>query len=277
MVEITVTAGPKNAHTDPETGLRFYRWKGRDLPSSTSLRRMAGIPFFLHQWTLSKVVERAVTEYPIMQQMMERPAKPRERVRDKNVAKEVGRWLRSAATEERDAAAELGTAVHDAATSGFTLDSVDDDVRPFLAQYYNWLVDNKVEILAVEKQVFNLTVGYAGSFDLLVRFPDGEIFVVDIKTGKGTYPDHAIQVISYGCAEFVGEDDVIDVATTKLLHAATGMALLHLSEDGWTWQRIPSNPDLFAAFRGLAAFAVWSYEHQQMASIVTDVATGHAP
>ena len=103
MTSITLTAGPKNATTDPETGLRYYDWKGRKLPSSTSLRRMAGLPFRLHQWTISKVVERAVLENQILAPMLDRPASPRERVRDKNVAKEASRWLRSAATEERDA------------------------------------------------------------------------------------------------------------------------------------------------------------------------------
>ena len=41
---ITVAPGPRNAHTDPESGLRFYRWQSRDLPSATSVRRMAGLP-----------------------------------------------------------------------------------------------------------------------------------------------------------------------------------------------------------------------------------------
>ena len=39
VVTIVVSPGPRNARTDPETGLRTYRWQGRDLPSVTSLRR----------------------------------------------------------------------------------------------------------------------------------------------------------------------------------------------------------------------------------------------
>ena len=34
--------GPKNARTDPNTGLRFYTWQGVEYPSVTTIRRMAG-------------------------------------------------------------------------------------------------------------------------------------------------------------------------------------------------------------------------------------------
>ncbi len=41
---ITIETSPRNAFTDPSTGMRFYRLQGRDLPSVTTLRRMAGLP-----------------------------------------------------------------------------------------------------------------------------------------------------------------------------------------------------------------------------------------
>jgi hypothetical protein len=267
-MQITVTSGPKNAHTDPETGLRYYDWQGRKLPSTTSLRRMAGIPFNLHQWTVSKVVERAVGEYPVMAQMMTRPAKARERVRDKNVAKEVGRWLRSAATEERDAAAELGTLVHDLAVRRIGLQNVDPDAAPFLAQFYDWLNVSGVNIVATERQVFNLTVGYAGTFDLLVEFRNGDLGIVDIKTGRGTYAEHALQLVSYALGEFIGQDDIIDVPLTKALHRANTMALLHLSPTGWTYKRVPADVSMFKAFEALTTFAIWMAEHPQIDGLV---------
>lgn len=275
MTSITLTGGPKNAHTDPETGLRYYDWRGQKLPSSTSLRRMAGVPFMLHQWAISKVVERAVDEHDLLQQMMDRPKRPRERVRDKNVKKEVGRWLRSAATEERDSAAELGTLVHDLAVSRVPLAQVTDpDARPFLGNFYDWLDISGVHIIATEQQVFNLTIGYGGSFDLLVEFPNGDIGVIDLKTGKGTYSEHALQLVSYALGEFVGMDDVINVALTEALHKANTMALLHLRADGWEYQRIPATTEMFAAFRGLASFAVWMANNPNIAGLVDDQQAG---
>jgi hypothetical protein len=274
MLEIKLTSGPRNASTNAETGLRYYEWQGRKLPSTTTLRRMAGLPFRLHQWTVSKVVERAVTEYPLMVQMMERPKRPRERVRDKNVQKETARWLRSAGTEERDSAAELGTLVHDLAIKRLPLSQVDPDAAPFVAQFYDWLRASGVNIIAVEQQVWNLTVGYAGTFDLLAEWPDGMIDVIDLKTGRSTYTDHALQLVSYALAEFVGADNVVDVPLTKALHAATSMSLLHLAEDGWTYQRVPATTELFRAFRGLCTFATWASEHMDIGSVTDYEAKG---
>jgi hypothetical protein len=269
MLQITVRSGPRNAHTDPETGLRYYDWRGQKLPSTTSLRRMAGVPFPILQWTVSKVVERAIAEYPVMAQMMARPARPRERVRDKNVAKEVGRWLRSAATEERDAAAELGTLVHDLAVRRVPLSKVTDkDALPYLIPFYDWIRASGVNIVATERQVFNLAVGYAGTFDLLVEFPNGDLGVIDVKTGRGTYAEHALQLVSYALGEFVGEDDIIDVPLTKALHQANTMALLHLSPGQWKYQRVPATAEMFEAFRALATFATWMAAHPDIAGVV---------
>lgn len=267
-IAITVTSGPKNATTDPDTGLRHYTWKGKKYPSASSLRKMAGLSFMLHNWAISKVVNRAVEQRDILNQMMDRPARKRERVRDKNVRLETSRWLRSAATEERDAAAELGTAVHTAALMGADVGDVDPETAAYLRQYKAWLDDSGAEVIAVEKQVFNLDIGYAGTFDLLVRFRNGDVYVIDIKTSSGTYVDHALQLVGYALAEFVGEDDVVDERLTTLLLGATGMALLHLRPDGWTFQRIEVTPSLFTAFRGLLTFATFMWGHQSIDSLI---------
>jgi hypothetical protein len=276
MTTITLTSGgPRNAHTDPETGLRYYDWRGQKLPSTTSLRRMAGVPFMLHQWALSRVIERAVEEYTLLDAMMNRPKRPRERVRDKNVRKEVGRWLRSAATEERDAAAELGTLVHDLAVARVPLHQVKDpDARPYLAQFYDWVHVSGVNIIATEQQVFAPTLGYAGTFDLMVEDTNSDFGVIDLKTGRGTYPEHALQLVSYALGEFVGADDVIDVALTRALHQANFMALLHLREDSWEYLRIPADADMFEAFKGLIRFAVWMAAHPELAPLVDDQQMG---
>jgi hypothetical protein len=277
-LNITVSAGgPKNATTDPETGLRYYDWQGRKLPSSTSLRRMAGVPFKLHQWAISRVVERAVEEDAILRQMLDRPKRPRERVRDKNVRKEASRWLRSASTEVRDAAAELGTLVHDYAVRRTPLSQAAPEARPYLINFYDWIASSGINIIATEKQVFNLTEGYAGTFDILGEWPDGDIDVIDLKTGSGTYNDHALQVCSYAMGEFIGEDNVIDADLTRALHAANRMSVLHLTEDGWHYQRIPATAELFTAFKGLIAYATWMAANPELAPLVDMDVTGGIP
>ena len=256
---ITVQVGPRNATTDPKTGLRFYRWRGFDLPSVTSIRRMAGIPHGLHQWSITKVIDRALDEWTELGVRLAGG--------DPAEVQVVRHRLRSAATDERDAAADLGTAVHDAAASGRALTDVPAAVAPRLRQYLDWLASSKAEILGVEFQVWNLTVGYAGTADLLCRFPDGSIWVVDLKTGKGLYADHEQQLLGYLMAEFVGSDDVIDERLTGLLHQATGMAVLHLAADHWEFVSLQATAADWDAFRGMLTYAMWAKEHADIASV----------
>lgn len=261
--------GPRNARTDPVSGLRFYEWQGRELPSVTTVRRLAGLPHGLHQWAISRVVARAVEQHDELTTMLTRERRPRERVLEKNRMAEASTWLRAAATEERDLAAELGTAVHDAAAALLDPETVEPAIRPRLLQFRQWLGSSNAEILGAEFQCWNLTVGYAGTADLLVRFPNGQVWLVDLKTGKGVYSEHALQLIAYRQAEFVGADDVIDGGLTELLHQVRGMAVLHLADDHWEFRAMRDDAETWRAFRGLLAFAMWMHVHGSADSVTT--------
>jgi len=57
-------------------------------------------------------------------------------------------------------------------------------------------------IVSSEKAILNLSEGYAGTFDLLIHI-DGELWLIDAKSGKGVYPDYALQLAAYGMAEHI--------------------------------------------------------------------------
>lgn len=266
MTTITVghDSGPPNASTDPETGLRFYDWQGRKLPSVTTIRRMAGIPHRLATWQISKVVARATDDFGTLTAMMTREARPRERVTEKNRIAESRKWLRAAATEERDASAKLGTAVHDAAAAGFALEDVEPAVQPRLRQFRHWLDVSGCEILSSEFQVFNLTVGYAGTVDFIGRFPDGSVWIVDLKTGSGLYSEHVLQVMAYTMAEFSGLDDVVRERETMLLRQVSGMAILHLADDHSEFVSVRGDRETWDAYTGLLKFGTWTMANEDV-------------
>lgn len=253
-----ITIDPPNARTD-RNGLRLYRWGDREVPSVTTLRRMAGIPHGLHQWTINQVIDKALDNLPDIT--------TRVATGEPGQLTYVRSLLRGASTEERDRAGRLGTAVHDAAASGKALTEVGPDVAPRLRQYLDWLAQSSAEILASEFQVWNLTVGYAGTADLLVRFRDGSIWLVDLKTGKGVYGEHALQLIAYLMAEFSGRDGIVDADTTDLLRQASGMGVLHLANDHWDFHVVRADPRTWLAFCGLLSFATWMHEHGTIADV----------
>ena len=101
-----------------------------------------------------------------------------------------------------------------------------------------------------------------------MRFADGSLWIVDYKTGKGIYAEHALQLMAYTMADVVGADDVVDEALTELLHQVTGMAVLHLSDEGWEFHALEPDPATWTAFRGLLAFATWIAAHGSTESFV---------
>jgi hypothetical protein len=213
-------------------------------------------------------------------------------VLEKNRREEARRWLRQAATEERDAKAALGTAVHELAAAGRRPEDVPDGltirrdgaaievdgvaVRRRLAHYLDWLAVSGAEPLLRERQVWHLGIGYAGTFDLVARMRDGSLWMVDLKTGAGTYAEHLLQLLAYLMAEFVGEEGTIDEAATALLHEVSGMAVLHLAGDGWEFLALRPDAAAWSAFRGLVAFAMWTLANPDLAALTVGRRSGAA-
>lgn len=273
FVEIGKQLGPRNARTDPRTGLRWYRWMGQEYVSVTTVRRLAGIPHRLAQWQVEQVVTRAIENAAVYAQRLA-SGEPG----DFTAVREE---LRRAAVDKREARAAFGSAVHAAIEAQLPVTKVGADLAPRLRQFLSWAAASGVEFLGRELQVFNLTVGYAGSVDALCRFPDGSIWVVDYKTGgddltEGVYPDQLLQLLPYAMAEFVGADDVRDEAMTGLLHQATGVGMLHLVDNAWEFRSLESTPEAWTAFRGLLAFARWMADHEDMASVTLGARKGAA-
>jgi hypothetical protein len=265
----------QNATTDPESGLRFYRWMDRDLISVTSARRVVGMPFNLHQWTLSQVVDRAVDDAEQVIAMRDRPAaSARERKTIENARAEARKWVRAAATEERDKAGDRGTAVHEAIAAGMTHHNLPWEVASRVQQWEDFLAQTGAEVVWSERQVWNLTEGYAGTADILLRLPQqqNDLILTDLKTSAGVYVDHALQVVAYGMGEFVGEDNIIDGPATDALLAANRLGILHLTDKDWMLYDIRPDADLYKMWLSQLHAAQFLLRHPNIDGLVQSVA-----
>jgi len=82
------------------------------------------------------------------------------------------------------------------------------------------------------------------------------------------YADHVLQLAGYANGEFIGADDVIDQDATDYLHAANGIALLHLTDTDWELVEIKITPEIWGAFNAMVAFAHWQEQNTMIDGLV---------
>jgi hypothetical protein len=117
------------------------------------------------------------------------------------------KWAMGKADEQRDRAAKLGSSIHlladmvsrpsEKAVEGF---QVSDEEKPYLEawkRFTAFLEAQGASIVSSEHAVWG--EGYAGTYDLILSM-DNALWMVDIKTSKGIYPEYALQLAAYGHA-----------------------------------------------------------------------------
>lgn len=263
MTQLLSPAGPVNAKTNDD-GERFYSWKGKTYPSVTTLRRLCGMPFRLAMWQMNQAIEAAIrNEAMIGSHLFD------------DGEEETKKWLRREAMAKRDSSANRGSAIHLAVHEGRHPSQVEPELAGPLAMFYDFVFTTHAQVVLSERQVFNLSLGYGGSLDAGMIIPAGPLtwsydrrLVVDYKTGRDIYSDHALQLMGYSMADFVGESDVIDHEATKWLHDADGLAILHLGDDTWELVEIRPTPYLLERFESMCRLAHYFKDHESIDGLI---------
>ena len=126
--------------------------------------------------------------------------------------------IRNASNRTRDKAGTAGSKAHDliehyiltiAEGSSWdwtvALGGAIEPVKQIIARFQDFEREWEPEWEATELTVFNATAGYAGSLDFIAHIPLlGEgLTLGDFKTGRGVFPETALQMAAYRHAEFV--------------------------------------------------------------------------
>jgi hypothetical protein len=251
---VSPVKGPPNAYL--KDGLRYYPWQGQQLMSVTSLRQQVGLPSGLVKWMQRQVAERAVYGIKDLTNM----------VMAGDDTDGIIDWLVAGGTEKRDAAGNRGSAIHEHVAAGGGVMAADVAIRPFVENYETAMHNLLIEPLLIERQVFSPSMGYAGSFDMIAH-KDGEVTLIDLKTGGSLYIDNALQLAGYVLADFIGQDDVIDEEATRLLHSVTALGLLHVTDTGFDYVPVPLTPVLGDAFRSQLTLAKFYAKHPTLGDL----------
>ena len=179
----------------------------------------------------------------------------------------------------RDKAASIGTGVHHLADIAARSQEgqegafqVSDEERPYLNAWRHFLAFLEVsggQIVSSEKAVWSLN-GYAGTYDLILQMPadsptpdnepsEQELWLVDIKTSKGYYPEYALQLAGYRWADWIvlpGDP------RTYAMPSIDRTAVLHLRPDqyheGWKLIEYPTTyEEDYLTFLG--ALEIWKW------------------
>lgn len=135
-------------------------------------------------------------------------------------------------------AASAGTGIHelteavDRGAEPEELDGIDEALAIRLREYQH--ATAILDVLAIETFVVNDTVTAAGTFDRLVRLPDGRVVVADLKTGKhdAGYPlGVATQIAVYANGSLYDPETGARAPLHADLDPTTGL-LIHLPQKG---------------------------------------------
>lgn len=116
--------------------------------------------------------------------------------------------LKRARWEARDSAALNGTEVHNLAWPLVTGAEVEVPPRHLAAvQALARFMDRwQLEPVATERPVFHPAHRWAGTFDLLAGI-GGTLWLLDYKTGRGVYPETALQLAAYAHAAYMAPEE----------------------------------------------------------------------
>ena len=241
---------PALASTGPD-GRRVYTWAGRAYPSVTSILT-GGVPKpFLAPWAAKAAAEYAVAHLDRL-----RLLPPGQAVRE----------VKQAPWATRDTAASLGDLVHaavEADATGRPRPPVPAEAAPFLAAFDQFVSEQRPGWLASEQTVYSRRYGYAGTLDAICLL-GSTVTLLDVKTGRGVYPEAVLQLAAYAHADFAGHPD----GTQTPLPPIEAGAVLHLRPGGYQLLAVPVGRAVLEAF--LAALAVFRWATELAPNVLPD-------
>lgn len=248
---------PRHAR-DTERG-RYYSDPagGPDLVSVTNVLGTAVAKHALIPWAVKLTAEYVLAHLPSITLRL---------VTDRTA---VVREIKAVHREVKEAAADLGNRIHDAAEKRILGAPFPQEleVAPYITQLELWLdawgVDLNEDIEATEITCVHRRLGYAGTADLMVWLPTGpggrrELWLIDYKTSAtrratSVYPENTLQLAALRFCEAVLLPDDTDEPMPPIERAG----VLNLRSNSHALVPMPADRAAHRAFRGLLEGTRW--------------------
>jgi hypothetical protein len=155
--------------------------------------------------------------------------------------------LRRARWDETDKAARRGSEVHDYAQRLAAGEEVEppEELIGHVDAYLRFVLEWQPVELVVEATVGNRRRRYMGTLDLIAQLADGQVWLLDWKTGgKDIYREAALQLAAYRNAEFMLEPD----GAEKPMPKVDACGCVWLRADGYDLIPVDTDGDAFRTF-----------------------------
>lgn len=105
---------------------------------------------------------------------------------------------RNACSKKKDDAADWGTRVHTACEvwGNTSVITNEQDIRQSVVNFVDWMTLQKAKIIKQEACLFSKEWWVGGIVDLFIEI-EGDLYIADIKTSSGIYPDMFLQMGAY--------------------------------------------------------------------------------
>lgn len=150
--------------------------------------------------------------------------------------------------QQRDAAGNRGTEVHDLAERYLKGEKIDvpDEIAGHVESCAAFIEDWDIEPVLIEQCVGSREHKYAGKLDLVADSSKAPRAIYDWKTAKsGIYGETAFQLVAYGMAEFYGEGGDEKPMADLGIEQSFGV---HIRADGYDVYPLRYGPDIYAEF-----------------------------
>lgn len=172
-------------------GSHRYYWDGKPVPSVTTIINRLGKGDALVQWAAN-----CAADY-ILEQTSAWPDGYR---LSQGTIANLCQEARTAHRAKKDAAADIGTRVHEYAKlilqGKSPPEPLDGPAQKAIEAFWRWVEGHKIRPIAVERRVLSARHLYAGTTDFFGDI-DGRLSVLDFKTGRGVYDEAWWQTSAY--------------------------------------------------------------------------------
>ena len=213
----------------------FYTLDGEKVDGVTTIVKQGmPRPEGLQRWDRQQVARSAVDQASFIAKM------------DKG---EAEKHLVDQPNRELNKAAARGTTVHGwadafAETGELPALEADDPLAGYAHSLERFLLDWQPRFLLNEVTVFNSFHLYAGTLDAIAELPGLGHCLIDYKTSKRAYGEHALQLSAYRYATFYIDEDETRFALPRI----DSCAIVLINDDGYRIVPVQADRAAFAVF-----------------------------